>query len=194
MRFLASLMLLLVCGCSTVVGPPPIYDVPNLSVVDGNGQPTTIYRGGQPTADGWEVIRKLGVTTVIKLDYPDEVDPPLSHDSTSGLTILDHRMQPKEIRQSLEKPDLAAITQAAKALADLADQKTPVYVHCLHGQDRTGIVIAEYRVLHDHWTPAKACHEMLTHGFHPELLDLHEAWDNFAKEHGSGKICDETLW
>ena len=211
MRFLVALMVLLVCGCSTVVGPPVIYDVPNLSVVDG-----TIYRGGQPTAEGWEVIRKLGVKTVIKLDYPAEVKLPLSDDpgsaipdckmppmsdvppsSNSGLTILHCEMPPKELLDALEKPKLAdqeKITQAAEDLASLADQKSPVYVHCLHGQDRTGIVIAEYRVLHDHLTPADACHEMLTHGFHPVLRDLHEAWEKFAKEHGSGKICEDQWW
>ena len=49
------------------------------------------------------------------------------------------------------------------------------FVHCAHGQDRTGLVVAVYRVRHG-WTKAQAQAEMLRLGFHPTLLGLWQSW------------------
>lgn len=43
----------------------------------------------------------------------------------------------------------------------------PVLVHCTHGQDRTGIMTALYRVNNNHWTFHQAYTEMLNNGYHP---------------------------
>ena len=41
-----------------------------------------------------------------------------------------------------------------------------IYVHCLHGVDRTGFVIAAYRMLVQGWTIEKAYQECLDYGHH----------------------------
>jgi protein tyrosine/serine phosphatase len=41
-----------------------------------------------------------------------------------------------------------------------------VFVHCKLGKDRTGTVIAAYRIAHDGWTSDKALDEALTFGMH----------------------------
>jgi protein tyrosine/serine phosphatase len=48
----------------------------------------------------------------------------------------------------------------------------PVYVHCKHGQDRTGLMVGLYRVLQQGWAPEKAYEEMKERGFHPFFLGL----------------------
>lgn len=41
-----------------------------------------------------------------------------------------------------------------------------IYVHCEHGVDRTGMVIAAYRILVQEWPVEQAIKEMLDNGFH----------------------------
>ena len=64
----------------------------------------------------------------------------------------------------LEALRLDRVLRALKA----ADR--PIYVHCEHGKDRTGLVIALYRVRYDGWTPERAAAEMAAMG-HTGHLD-----------------------
>jgi protein tyrosine/serine phosphatase len=48
----------------------------------------------------------------------------------------------------------------------------PIFIHCKHGQDRTGLIIGLYRVFYQEWTPKEAYQEMIRYGFHPWLLGL----------------------
>jgi tyrosine-protein phosphatase SIW14 len=149
-------------------------DLPNFAVVTRD----QVYRGGQPTKSGFEVLKKLGVRTVIKLDYDDEGPNHESPDELpSPLKPVNYSMPPSDVGQWFERAQADRIRQAADVLGD--ESNWPVYVHCLHGEDRTGIVVGEFRVLHDHWTKQRAYAEMKRHGFHPELLGLQKAWDNF---------------
>jgi hypothetical protein len=50
--------------------------------------------------------------------------------------------------------------QVARFLALLDDPtQGPIYVHCRRGYDRVGMVIAAYRIAHDHWTNQQALDE-----------------------------------
>lgn len=50
-----------------------------------------------------------------------------------------------------------------KVVMDPANQ--PCYVHCLHGRDRTGTMVASYRISQNGFTNAQAYAEMKTFGF-----------------------------
>ena len=48
---------------------------------------------------------------------------------------------------------------------------TPVLVHCRRGADRVGLLIACYRIAHDHWTNEEALAEACRYGLSPlEIL------------------------
>jgi hypothetical protein len=46
-----------------------------------------------------------------------------------------------------------------------AGKKGPVVVHCWHGADRTGVVVALYRMVVQGWTKDAARHEMFRGGY-----------------------------
>ena len=52
----------------------------------------------------------------------------------------------------------------------------PVLVHCDHGSDRTGTMVAIYRVAIEGWTKAQATDEMINGGF-----GFHPLWQNLLR-------------
>jgi hypothetical protein len=60
--------------------------------------------------------------------------------------------------------------QTAQFLAWLRDPAIPkpIYFHCQHGRDRSGALLAHYRILIDHWTLDHAVAEMKGYGFLPK--------------------------
>jgi len=54
--------------------------------------------------------------------------------------------------------------QVQSVLKLLGDADTPTFVHCRRGKDRTGTVIACYRVQHDGWENQKALSEAKSYG------------------------------
>ncbi|MFA7000266.1 MAG: dual specificity protein phosphatase family protein [Candidatus Paceibacterota bacterium] len=60
-----------------------------------------------------------------------------------------------------------------------------VYVHCLHGQDRTGFVCAAYRMRVCGWSLSDAMREMFQFGFH-KVPYLWWAW--FLREYAEGTV------
>ena len=145
-----------ICGCAT----SGRQAVPNLAIVAPG-----IYRGGQPTAEGWQAIMALGVTNVVKLNAESEG----SDAEAERLGAVVHRLPISGWEQMCAGVPRERLEAACELL-------TPgTYVHCLHGQDRTGLVVAMYR-LRSGWTPEQAEAEMLRCGFHPLLVGLWRTW------------------
>jgi protein tyrosine/serine phosphatase len=70
------------------------------------------------------------------------------------------------------------IDRIVALMADPANQ--PLFVHCRQGQDRTGIVVAAYRMKEEGWTPAEAEAEMQSFGFN----DVWVKFKRFIREYG----------
>ena len=58
-----------------------------------------------------------------------------------------------------------------KALRLIETSEKPVAIHCLHGSDRTGAVVAAYRMIYEDWTKEEAILE-----FRNEIFGYHEKW------------------
>jgi len=112
-----------------------------------------------------------GVTNVVKLDQVSEGDD--NGAVSQGMVV--HYLPIDFDDQLIGPVKWQQVTNAT-------DFITPgTYVHCLHGQDRTGLIVAVYHVRHDGWTKARAEKEMLAHGFHKELHGLWDFWEDEVK-------------
>ncbi|HEY5041148.1 MAG TPA: hypothetical protein VIK53_04025 [Verrucomicrobiae bacterium] len=147
------------CGCAT---HQISHGVPNLALVEPG-----VWRGGQPNSKGWEYLKSLGIKQDVKINT--------SHESSDALAVS-NGMQiiylPINFEQmTIGKPDVNKLNAA------IASIKPGTYVHCEHGQDRTGLIVGAYRVKVEHWTKEQAYQEMLRHGFHPILRGLCWSWE-----------------
>jgi tyrosine-protein phosphatase SIW14 len=116
-----------------------------------------VYRGAQPTDEGFRYLAKLGVKTVIDLRGAGEGRRnEESVVTAAGMKYINIPMT------GLTPPSEGEITQILGMLEDGATG--PIFVHCQRGADRTGAVIASYRIDHDGWDNARALKEAMSNG------------------------------
>ncbi|HPD46971.1 MAG TPA: dual specificity protein phosphatase family protein [Anaerohalosphaeraceae bacterium] len=155
-------MAVLVSGCKKPAEP----DRPSLpavtQAVEMPGCPNlykindVLYRGAQPTAEGFANLESLGIKTVLNLR-----DAHSDHDLLKG-----RNLKYVEIDMEAWDPEYDLVKQALQVIQN--PDNHPVFVHCHHGADRTGTVIAAWRVAVDGWTKEQAIEEMVRgpYGFH----------------------------
>jgi tyrosine-protein phosphatase SIW14 len=114
-----------------------------------------IYRGADPAADDWgfRSLADLGVKTVLNLSRERDGEEALSH----GIMEL---YEPLDFFRNVEE---ARIRKLVLRLSDT--NLYPIFVHCAQGCDRTGMVIACYRI-ESGWSNEDAVAEMWSFGFH----------------------------
>jgi tyrosine-protein phosphatase SIW14 len=116
-----------------------------------------VYRGAQPTSEGLEHLAKIGVKTVLDLRENGE------RSSREAALVTALGMHYVNIPMSgLTAPTRAEITRILVLLE--APTTGAVFVHCMRGADRTGAVVAAYRIDHDHWDNGRALNEALSLG------------------------------
>jgi len=152
---------------SPVATPRPAYwatplqrkGLPNLHQVT-----PTLYRGAQPTAVGMRELKAMGIKTVLNLrSFNSDRDK-------LGKTGLAY----EHIYMKAWHPERADIIRFLQITTDKSRQ--PVFVHCQHGADRTGLMCAVYRVAVCNWTKAEAIREMTQGEF-----GHHTIWTNLVK-------------
>lgn len=158
------------------VASPMVYEhgVPNLAEVDPG-----VYRSGQPTTpEAWSYLRSLGIEKVVKLNFDTEGSDQGAIDV--GMEVVNIPIPPRDdqVTSVFEPPETAKVLDAVRILGE-GKPGHAVLVHCSHGQDRTGIVVGAYRVLHDGWTKKRAYDEMIAHHFHWEIQGLARFWNDF---------------
>ena len=122
-------------------------ELPNFHQVNEN-----LYRGAQPRRGGLKKLSGLGIKTVINLrGAGEETRDEQAEAETAGLSYFNIPMS------GLGRPTDA---QVERALAVIDNRENwPVFVHCQRGADRTGVIIAVYRILRDQWTEEQAIAE-----------------------------------
>jgi tyrosine-protein phosphatase SIW14 len=135
----------------------------------------TLYRGGQPKKGGFEALAKMGVQIVV--DLRGDRDGERQEVTQLGMEYVSMHWQcsfPKD-----------------RTFADFLTliRKSPgkkIFVHCRVGDDRTGMMIAAYRMAEEGWSAERAKKEMVDYGFGfahrrlicPRLADYEENFPN----------------
>lgn len=153
-----------------------------------------VYRGGQPTNAQLENLKeKFQIKTVIKLNFEEEeakgTNEKYEEEKAKDISVRVVNAQTPPSTKSIkfyQAPDYANIQRAVNELED--KNNWPIYIHCSHGQDRTGLVVALFRVMNTnkeiHMEINDAGDEMKEHGFHSYLFGLSEYWKQFKKLNG----------
>jgi len=127
-------------------GLPPQEGILNFGKVSD-----ALYRGAQPDEAALENLKRLGIKAIINLRMPNDVwKEEASTAQTHGILYTNLPLR------GLGRP---TDEQVRKVLALIETLQGPVFIHCEHGCDRTGTIVACYRIQHDQWTSAAALAE-----------------------------------
>jgi protein tyrosine phosphatase (PTP) superfamily phosphohydrolase (DUF442 family) len=130
--------------------------VPNLFRVSA-----TLYRSAQPSGEGMKNLERLGVKTVVNLRSFHS-----DRDEIEGGTLRREHLTMKAWHPE-EKEAVAFLRMVTDP------ERLPILVHCQHGADRTGTMVALYRIAVQGWSKEEALDEMTRGGF-----GFHEIWTN----------------
>ncbi len=125
-----------------------------------------IYRGSQPeTADDYRLLKTLGIRTILNLrNERNKITAERVLAANEGLEV-------RSLPMSAILPP--GDTTVDRALDNLGDPNLrPIFVHCQHGKDRTGLIVGLFRVEAERWSAKKAYAQMRDFGFNPLLLGL----------------------
>ncbi len=110
--------------------------------------PGVLWRGAKPDAEGATALLSLGVKTVVNLEllHSDLDAFRAARPPTATSASIDYFLVRDWEPNVVMMPALLD-AHVADFIAIAKTQATPIYVHCRSGQNRTGVMIAAYRVL-----------------------------------------------
>jgi protein tyrosine phosphatase (PTP) superfamily phosphohydrolase (DUF442 family) len=129
-----------------------------------------IWRGRRPDLATLKQLKTMGVQTILDLeDTTSVINSERASAKSLGMTFISEPMS------GFWTPNDAEVNQIEAIMADTS--RRPIFVHCQHGEDRTGLIVGLHRVFHEGWTPAAAYKEMLAKGFHQLLVFLNHYYE-----------------
>jgi tyrosine-protein phosphatase SIW14 len=166
----ATLSFAAVPKSATPSDPPALVVAKKISItgVHNAGEVTEhLYRGSQPILTQLQELKRLGVTTVVDLraEFPSTAEQERFQVEALGMRFV---RIPIDGFSTPTSSDLAAFFRLLRE-----SPPSTIFVHCQFGRDRTGVMIAAYRIAFQNWSSEQALSEMLAYGFnrfwHPSM-------------------------
>ena len=143
----AACLLAMCLSLGAAFAGPSVEGVPHFQLVNDQ-----VYRGGQPSAEGFRNLAAMGIKTIVDLRKSgDRSKAEQKVVKANGMRYVSIPMK------GMTTPTEKQIEHALRILHD--SSAAPVFVHCRRGKDRTGVVLACYRIGHDNWGNQKALNE-----------------------------------
>ena len=122
-----------------------------------------VFRSEQPSKKDFKSLEAFGIKEVLNLRrYHSD------NDEAKDTDIELHRL--KTHAHSISEK------QVTEALRIIKDRKGPILIHCRHGSDRTGAVLAMYRIVFQNYSKEAAIAEMKKGGF-----GFHKIYGNIVR-------------
>ena len=157
-NILLVLLLLFSVGCSTKEQKTPqkkeyyAKPVTKLNIKNMHKVDDKLYRSAQPSAKDFKKLYDFGIRYDLNLrQWHDDKD------ELKGIDIKTHDIGINASRMTYK--------QLVEAVAYLKSTDAKTLVHCRHGSDRTGTVVAGYRIAVQNWSKEKAIDEFINGGF-----------------------------
>jgi protein tyrosine/serine phosphatase len=120
-----------------------------------------LYRGAQPSGEGMRQLKKFGIKTIVNLRsfHSDRKE------------IGDTGLSYEHIYMKTWHPEEKEVVRFLQIATD--KDRTPAFVHCQRGADRTGTMCAIYRIAVQGWSKDEAIEEITKGGF-----GFYSGWKN----------------
>jgi protein tyrosine/serine phosphatase len=146
-------------------------DLPNYGCVNGK-----LFRGAQPTEEGIKELARRGIKTIIDLrDLDKNAKTEARLAQGAGIKFYNIPLS------NWLGPGDAKIEEILRIID--ASGNDSVFVHCKRGADRTGTVIAIYRISHNGWTAEQAKGEARKFRLGWWQVWMKDYIDDYEKEH-----------
>lgn len=141
-----------------------------------------VYRSAQPDEEDFPILSQFGIKSILNLRH--------YHADEDEIEDAEFNLQ----RLKLDATDIQD-DELTKAMLIIDASPKPILVHCWHGSDRTGAVIATYRMVFQSWSKKKAIDEFINggYGYHAvifsniekllENLDIHKIREKIKNNH-----------
>jgi tyrosine-protein phosphatase SIW14 len=168
------------CRAAALAHPQKLAGVRNFGEVT-----PTLYRGGQPSESGFRELAKLGVRVVVNL-RPGERQSEAERETVASLG-----MQYVWLPWNCRHPSNQTVAEFLRLVHDKPGTK--IFVHCHHGVDRTGLLVATYRMAEEDCTSAQALKEMRAYHFSLAHRTWCHALESYARNFPTQLATDPQL-
>jgi len=154
-------------------------DICNFHQVD-----ETLYRGGRPRTRAFPKLVELGVRTIISLEEPESAAK-----EKATVDELNRTLAPEQQIDFLSFPISPAETEETgvsherlqELFRKMRGAQRPIFLHCYHGKDRTGAIVALYRMLMNQKSAREAYEEAYHYRFSRDDHGLSRMLNRYAR-------------